>query len=88
MTATTIRNEVIGYINELPEDKLYSALDYIRFLCEKKYHVGISSEEELFNEIEKGLEDVRQGRVRPFKEAMADIRKRVVYGKRDWVNLL
>ena len=76
MTATTIRNEVIGYINELPEDKLYSALDYIQFLREKEYPVGISSEEELFNEIEKGLEDVRRGRVRPFKEAMADIRKR------------
>ena len=76
MTATIIRNEVIGYINELPEDKLYSALDYIRFLREKKYPVEISIEEELFDEIEKGLEDVRQGRVRPFKEAMADIRKR------------
>jgi len=59
METAIIRNEDIGYINELPEDKLYGA-----------------SEAELLNEIEKGLEDVRQGRVRPFKEAMADIRKR------------
>ena len=76
MTATTIRNEVISYINELPEDKLYSALDYIQFLLKKQYPVGISNEDELFNEVEKGLEDVRRGRVRPFKEAMAGIRKR------------
>jgi predicted transcriptional regulator len=73
----TIRNEAIGYINELPEERLESAITYLRNLCEKKHPLEVSSAEELHAKIEEGLEDVRQGRTRPFKEAMADIRKRI-----------
>ena len=33
--------------------------------------------QELYKQIDKGMEDVRNGRVRPYKEAMADIRQRI-----------
>lgn len=32
---------------------------------------------ELYSLLEKGLEDERQGRLRPFSEALSDIRKRI-----------
>ena len=74
---TAIRNEAIGYINELSEEKLMGAIDYLRNLCEKKHPFEITSKEDLYSKIDEGLEDVQQGRVRPFKEAMTDMRKRI-----------
>ena len=37
----------------------------------------IKAKQELYRLLEEGLEDERAGRVRPFREAMADIHKRI-----------
>ena len=34
-------------------------------------------QQELYMQLDKGLEDSKNGRVRPYKEAMADIRNRI-----------
>ena len=74
----TIRNEAIRHINELPEELLTTAIEYLRILSKKKCLSGdIETEDELVKFVERGFEDARQGRVQPFKEAMADIRKRI-----------
>ncbi|MCL2388031.1 MAG: hypothetical protein FWC89_10860 [Defluviitaleaceae bacterium] len=45
------------------------------------YDVDITNEEEFHKFIEEGLEDVRQGRVQPFKDAMREIRQELAqYG--------
>ncbi|MCL1884952.1 MAG: hypothetical protein FWF81_14495 [Defluviitaleaceae bacterium] len=74
---TAVRNEAIGYINEMPEEKLTSALDFLRGLCEKKHPLEITSEEEFYNKLEEGLDDMRNGRGVPIEDAMRDLRQRV-----------
>lgn len=37
----------------------------------------LAGRQELYRLIDTGLEDVKNGRVRPYKEAMADVRKKV-----------
>jgi len=82
MTATTsMKSKAITYIHELPDETLPSALSYLRYLSEKKHPLEVTSIEEVYARIEEGLEDVRQGRVRPFREAMQDIRRELAqYG--------
>jgi len=81
MTATAIRNEVISYINELPEEKLSSALDYVRFLREKKHSWEATCIEDVYRSIDEGLDDIENGRVKPFDEAMSEIREKLAkYG--------
>ncbi|MCL2198658.1 MAG: hypothetical protein FWB80_07025 [Defluviitaleaceae bacterium] len=77
MTATAIRNEVISYINELPEDKLSSALDYVRSLREKKHPWEATCIEDVYRSIEEGLDDLENGRCEPFEDTMRDLRKMV-----------
>jgi len=76
-----VREKAIEYINEIPEDRLASALDYLRFLCEPKNPLEVSSLEELYNRIDEGLEDIQRGRVQPFNEAIQEIRQELAqYG--------
>jgi len=77
MTATAIRTEVIGYINELSEDKLSSALDYVLFLREKKHPWEATCIEDVYRNIEEGLDDLKHGRCEPFEDTMRDLRKMV-----------
>ena len=75
MTATAIRKEAIEYINELPEEKLGNVITYLRNIGAKKNPVEVTTKEELYARLEEGLEDIRQGRVQPFDEAMREIRQ-------------
>ncbi|MCL2362349.1 MAG: hypothetical protein FWC73_11130 [Defluviitaleaceae bacterium] len=68
-----IRNKAIEYINELPEERLVSALNYLRFLGEQTHPLEITSKEVLYRKIDNGLEDVAHGRVRPFDDVMEEI---------------
>ena len=71
----TLREEAIGYINDLPEDKLVGLLDYMQFLCEKSHPFVVNSLEELYAAIDEGLEDLKHGRHEPFEDTMRDLRK-------------
>lgn|GEM_PF-1005701 len=72
MTAMAIRNELTGYINELPEEKLSSVLDYVLFLREKKYSWEATSIEDVYRNIEEGLDDIKHGRVFPLEDVMRE----------------
>jgi predicted transcriptional regulator len=74
MTATAIRNEAIGYINELPEDKLDAVLHYLREIRTKKNPVEVSTKEELYRRLEEGLDDIANGRVHSLEEVMREAR--------------
>lgn len=73
-----IRSEIMGYINEIPEERLPSALDYLRFLCETKNPLEITSKKELYRKIDEGLDDLEHGRDEPFEDTMRDLRQMVV----------
>jgi len=68
-----IREKAIGYINEMPEERLAGVVSYLQFLVAQKHPLEITSKEELYREIDKGLDDIEHGRVRPFEDAMDDI---------------
>ncbi|MCL2379024.1 MAG: hypothetical protein FWC77_07860 [Defluviitaleaceae bacterium] len=71
----------IGYINKMSEERVISALDYLRFLYEQRLPFEVTSKDELYSKIDEGLEDMQQGRVQPYKDAMQDIRKELTqYG--------
>ena len=70
---TAIMNEAIGYLNQLPEAELINVTEYLKRLSEKKHSLEITSKEELYRKIDKGLDDIKNGRSRPFGEAMDDI---------------
>ncbi|MCL1884141.1 MAG: hypothetical protein FWF81_10380 [Defluviitaleaceae bacterium] len=74
MTATTIRNEAIGYINELPEDKLDVVVNYLRNIRAKKNPLEVTTKEELYRRLEEGLDDIENGRVYPFEDVMREMR--------------
>ncbi|MCL1843027.1 MAG: hypothetical protein FWF79_04380 [Defluviitaleaceae bacterium] len=71
MTAT--RERVLQQLEYVPEDKLQSLFDYMRFVCEPSPPYEITTKEEFYRNIEEGLEDVRQGKVQPAEEAFEDI---------------
>ncbi|MCL2603445.1 MAG: hypothetical protein FWD90_03090 [Defluviitaleaceae bacterium] len=76
-----IKEKAIGYINEMPDERLASALDYLRFLCERKPPFEIIAKDEFYNKINEGMDDMRQGNVQPLATAMADIRRELTqYG--------
>ena len=76
-----IRERAIGYLNEVPEEKLPGVIDYLRFVCEPKHPLEVTTREEFYRRIDEGLEDMRQGRVQPFEEAMQEIRQKLAqYG--------
>ena len=74
---TAIRNEAIGYINELPEEKLVSALEYLKRLCEKEHPLQVKSKEELYSRIDAGLDDLKNCRGEPFEDTIRDLRQRI-----------
>jgi len=78
---TAIKNEAIGYINELPEEKLIAVINFLRNLQTAKHPLEISCKKELYKKLDKGLEDVENGRARPFDdvmdEIMHDLQKRI-----------
>jgi len=69
-----VKERAINYINEMPEEQVFSALDYLRFLSERRPSYEITTKEEFYKNIEEGLEDIRQGRVRPFRDVMDEIK--------------
>jgi hypothetical protein len=74
MTAAAIRNEAIGYINELPDEKLRIVINYLRNIGAKKNPVEVTTKEELYARLEAGLEDIRHGRVTSMEEVMREAR--------------
>lgn len=73
-----IRSEAIGYINEMSEEKLTSALEFLRGLCDKNHPLEITSKEELFKKLEVGLDDMKHGRGEPFEDTIRGLRNMVV----------
>jgi hypothetical protein len=55
---TAIKDSAIGYTKEMPEEK---------------HPLEISSTEELYRKLDKGLSDIENGRVRPFDDVMDEI---------------
>ena len=70
-----VRERAVEYLNEVPEEKLPGVIDYLRFVCEPKNPAEVTTKEELYRRIDEGMEDMRQGRVKPFDEAMREIRQ-------------
>jgi len=70
-----IKEKAIGYINEMPDERLASALDYLRFLCEHKLPYEVTTKAKFFNKIDEGLADMKHGRMQPLDEAMWEIRQ-------------
>ena len=70
-----VKERAISYINEMPEEQVASALDYLRFLCEQRFPFEITNKDELYRKIGEGLEDMQQGRVQPFAESMQEVRQ-------------
>jgi len=56
-----VKEMAIRYINEMPEERLESALDYLQLLCEKEPPFAVNSKDDLYKKIDEGLEDMRQG---------------------------
>jgi hypothetical protein len=74
---TAIKDRAIGYINEMPEEKVHSLIEIIHYLAEEKHPLEISSIEELYKRLDEGLDDVANGRGKPLAEAMKDIREKL-----------
>jgi len=72
---TAMKSEAIGYINELSEEKMISVLNFLRSIRMAKHPLEVSSKEELYRKLNEGLDDIENGLVQPFEEAMQDIRK-------------
>ena len=70
---TAIRSKAIGYINELPEERLASALDYLQYLSEQKHPLQISGREELYRFVNEGLDDINNNRVEPLEDVMREV---------------
>ncbi|MCL2665400.1 MAG: hypothetical protein FWE82_07295 [Defluviitaleaceae bacterium] len=70
-----IKEKAISYINEMPDERLASALDYLRFLCERKPPFEITAKDEFSAKINEGIDDMQQGNVQPLAMFMADIRR-------------
>jgi predicted transcriptional regulator len=70
-----IKERAINYINEMPDERLASALDYLRFLCEREPTFEITTKDKFYAKINEGMDDMRQGNVQPLAMAMADIRR-------------
>ena len=76
-----VRERAVEYLNAVPEEKLPGVIDYLRFVCEPKNPAEVTTKEELYRRIDEGMEDMRQGRVKPFDEAMREIRQELAqYG--------
>ncbi|MCL1884131.1 MAG: hypothetical protein FWF81_10325 [Defluviitaleaceae bacterium] len=72
MTITAIKDEVIGYMNDLPEEKLSSLLDYARFLRKKNHSWEATCIEDVYRSIEEGLDDIKHGRFYPLEDVMRE----------------
>ena len=48
-----IREMAIEYLNEVPEEKLPGVIDYLRFVCEPKNPLEVTSKEELYKRIDE-----------------------------------
>jgi hypothetical protein len=70
---TAIKDEAIGYINAMPEEKMISAISFLRKLQGAKHPLEITSKKELYKKLDKGMDDIKNGRVYPFDEVMDEI---------------
>ena len=50
------------------------SLQVLRVLYEKKHPLKIASEEDFYNKLEEGLDDMLNGRGVPIEDAMYDLR--------------
>ena len=72
---------VAEQVRNLPEDCLEDVSRYISFLMYRRdldrMNSLVESEEEFNANMQKGYDDIVQGRVQPLKEAFADIKRRL-----------
>ena len=71
---------LVKQVKALPEECLEDASKYIDYLLYqyslKKMEPLIKTDEQFNSDMQKGLDDIKAGRVKPVDEAFADIRKR------------
>ena len=71
---------VAEQVRNLPEDCLEDVSKYISFLMYRrgldKMNSLVESDEEFNANMQKGYDDIVQGRVQPLKEAFADLKQR------------
>ena len=71
---------VIDQVKTLPEEFLDEASTYLTFLIYKsngnKRKGSAGRDEGLISKMQKGYDDMMQGKVKPLKEAVSDIKKR------------
>lgn len=79
---------VIDQVKTLPEEFLEEASTYLTFLIYKsnwnKMKVIAETDEECNSKMQKGYDDMIQGKVKPLKEAVSDIKKRFAW----WITKL
>ncbi len=72
---------VAEQIKNLPEDCLEDVSRYISFLMYRRdlerMNTLVESEEEFNANMQKGYDDIVQGRVKPLKQAFTDIKRRL-----------
>ena len=70
---------LLAEVKTLPEECLVDVSKYIKFLlyqyAQNSMESLIETEEEFNENMRKGLEDAKAGRVQPLEEAFADIRR-------------
>lgn len=69
-----MRESAMRQLERLPEDKLQGVIDYMRLICEPSPPYDVATKEEFYTKIEEGLEDLQQGRARPFRDVMKEIK--------------
>ena len=69
-----MREVAIRELERVPDDRLQGVIESIRLACEPSPPYEVKTKEEFYSNIEEGLEDMRQGRVRPYREVFKEIK--------------
>jgi predicted transcriptional regulator len=69
-----MRELAMQELARVPEDRLQGVIESIRLACEPSPPYEVTTKEEFYRNIEEGLEDMRQGRVRPYREVFREIK--------------
>ena len=71
---------LLAEVKTLPEECLEDVSKYIKFLlyqyAQNSMESLIKTDEQFNRDMQKGLDDIKAGRVKPVDEAFADIKKR------------
>ena len=68
-----IRENAMRQLEIVPDEKLQWVIDYMRLVCESSPPYEVTTKEVFYRNLDEGLEDMRQGRVRPFQDAMTEL---------------